>query len=703
MQHKKFIQLLSKLRLFLFFLLLTKVMVGQPKAKLPNAHNGATSATKDGLVILHFGTNGQIRYHLKQGTADVLYGTNKIIGDAYAVVATGNTTYNSKDYQKRVYSKSAFKDEFGQGLKHVVVLSSLGKATMEQIFYTYTTQNYFFTEVSLSGQHISSNYMAPLVSEKVNIFAASDNRTILVPFDNDTFISYNAKSMSSPTSNTSAEVGAFYDNKSRKGLILGSVEHMVWKTGIKTVGQNAELSKLEVWGGYTEAAITRDTIPHGFVSGNELKSPKIFVGYFTDWRNGLEAYGKANHICEKPYVFNWTKPTPLGWNSWGVMQEHIDFAKATAVVDFFADSLKNFRNDNTAFIDLNSYWDKLVKGGMNGDLSKLTEFVTYCKNKGLQPGAYWGPFTDWGYNHNGSEKRVIEGGTQYTYGDAWTKTGGHFHNIDGARALDPTHPGTRQRINLFISKLKECGFTMIKLDFLGHATVEGDSFYDKSVTTGMQAYRKGMEYLVDQLGDQMLIYAAISPSLATGRYVHTRRIACDAFKSIRDTRYTLNSVNYGWWQTYVYNYIDADHVVFSNESDGANRARLASSLITGTLITGDDYSKTGKWSKTAKQLLQKNELLKIAKNGVAFKPVEGNTGDTTNALFVKQIGQYYYLAVFNFTGLPKTEEITLERIGLKSSQTFDVVELFSGARSKAKASIKVKTEASDVAIYKIKL
>lgn len=72
---------------------------------------------------------------------------------------------------------------------------------------------------------------------------------------------------------------------------------------------------------------------------------------------------------------------------------------------------------------------------------------------------------------------------------------------------------------------------MIKLDFLGHGAIEADSFYDKTVTTGMQAFKKGMEFIVDQAGGQMLIYASICPNMATAPYVHMRRISCDSFNS----------------------------------------------------------------------------------------------------------------------------------------------------------------------------
>ena len=634
--HKK-IEIMQKKYILLSLYCLSLVLI---------SHAGyGTGRTDSLLVVMPFGKNSRIVYDLKTGVFDVFQDKKKIIAAAWSAGKNGQLLYTSKDYSSRKYRQTAFTDALGKGIKFSIESGAQGLPLMHQVFYTYVSRNYFFIEFYLEGQGLSSNYMAPLISGDVNIFSTGDNRMLFVPFDNDTFISYNAKSMSSVQSNTSAEVGVVYDNESRNGLITGSVEHTAWKTGVRTKGAGSRLSELSVWGGYSEAAVTRDTLPHGFISGNNIKSPKIFVGYFADWRTGLEEFGKTNRQLEKPYIYNWNRPTPVGWNSWGVMQDHITYEKAIAVADFFSDSLPAFRTGNTAFIDLDSYWDRFLKGGISGDIVKLKQFADYCKSKGLQPGIYWAPFTDWGWNYNGSGKRKVEGSTSYTYEDIWTRTAGHYHNIDGGRAIDPTHPGTQQRIALFISKFKECGFKMIKIDFLGHGAVEADRFYDTTVTTGMQAYRKGMEWLVDQLNDQFLIYAAISPGLATGRYVHTRRIACDAFKSIKDTRYTMNSVNYGWWQTYIYNYIDADHIVFGNESAAANRARLASGLITGSLITGDDYSAKGPWMASAKEFLQNKEAIKLIKNGVAFRPVEGNSGDSANPLYERSIGNNHYLAV----------------------------------------------------------
>lgn len=646
------------------------------------------------IVTIPFGGNSYIAYNLKTGLYDVYRGKIATFSNVSIAVKDNGKIVTSKDYSLREYNKSGIFDGFGKGIEYIITLNGNNLTKTAQVFYTYPGKEYFITQVWLVGKGVSTNSITPFVG---NIPAVTgDVRSVFVPFDNDTFIRYNAKPFTAPFTNMSAEVGTVYDNNTRNGYIVGSVEHEIWKTGIRTTASKESGNTITAWAGYTDENVTRDHIEHGYVKGNIVKSPEIFVGYFDDWRTGMEEYARANRFAETPYVFNWTKPTPVGWNSWGVMQEKLSYEKATKVADFFADSLKNFRTGGTAFIDLDSYWDFMLKGGLEGDYSKLKQFADYCKSKGLQPGVYWAPFTDWGWK-GGPDRKVA--GTKYTYGETWTKVGDNYHDIDGARAVDPTHPATLEHIDLVIGKLKECGFKMIKIDFLGHAAAESTHFYDTTITTGMQAYRKGMEHLVDKLGDQMLIYAAISPSLATGRYVNTRRIACDAFKSIHDTQYTLNSVTYGWWQTYLYNFVDADHVVLNDESEGANRARMLSAIITGTFITGDDFSTHGQWSGRAIAWYQNPEVLKVIQNGKAFRPVDGNTGENASEMFTQKIGNSIYIAVFNYSKDAKTYTLDEKRLGLGSIKLYKIHELLHG--NTVNMTTNFKFAGSDAALYKL--
>jgi len=645
-------------------------------------------------IKMPYGKGNVIIYNLKSGTFD-LFRQNKLVfadvGCYYVVQGKGTTA----SANKITCTEKVINDAFGEGRAYNFTHVDRAGLRVMQIFYTYPKRNYFLTQIIIAGNggKLSSNNIEPINGQLKPI--GGDQRSLFVPFDNDTFISYESKTISPSLNNSSSEVLAAYDNLSRHGFITGSVEHENWKTGIIHTGTEGQDSHIIVRAGFTEESITRDDIPHGMVKGDMIVSPKVLVGYYDDWRTGMEDFGKANRIAEPPFVYNWTKPTPVGWNSWGVMQDKLTYDKALKVIHFFADSLRGFRSGSTAFVDLDSFWDRMMSG--RSDFSKLKQFADSCKANGLQPGIYWAPFTDWGWK--GGPDRKVEGST-YTYGDLWTKIGDKYHELDGARSLDPTHPGTQQRIDYFIGKFKDCGFTMIKIDFLGHAAVESTGFYDTTVTTGMQAYRKGMEYLIHALGNQMLIYAAISPSMATGRYVHTRRIACDAFKTIQHTEYTLNSVSYGWWQTFLYNYIDADHVVLANEAEGANRARFLSALITGTCITGDDFSVHGQWSQRAEKLYQDPELMAIVEDGRAFMPVGTAAGKTSAEVFTRSIGKAQYVAVFNYGNEAKHYRIPLDSLGLSTNE-ISCRDLLSKHNQMVTTALEVDIPASDATIIKL--
>jgi len=647
-------------------------------------------------LTFKFGKSGKIIYDLKSGTFDVFQDADGLLKNGFSTFKNNQTNYSSKDYLHRTYSSIPVSNPFGKGVKHIIDLREPGKPGMRQIFYTYEQLPYFLCEIEILGAGVSSNEIIPVQGTLSVLNGGKEIRSVFVPFDNDTFISYNSKVLLKNEQQVSAEVGAIYKNRSFKGLISGSVNHRVWKTGVVTGIDDSGHTFIRVQAGFSNKDITRDTIPHGALKGPVVKSPMIFYGLFDDWRTGMDTYAKANKIAEPPIVFKWKQPTPLGWNSWGAMQEKISFDKIVKVTDFFADSLKVFRSEGTLYVDLDSFWDNMLKGGLEGDYSKLKEFADYVKKRGLKPGIYWAPFTDWGFQSGGD--RRAEGGN-YKFSELWTKVGRGYHDIDGARALDPTHPGTQQRIALVIGKLKECGYEMIKIDFLGHAAIESDHFYDQKIKTGMQAYEVGMSFLLKQLDNKMLIYAAISPTMASGRYIHMRRIACDAFKTIDHTKYTLNSLTYGWWQTHMYDYMDADHVVLGDESLGANKARTLSAIVTGTFIVGDDFSIPGAWSGRAKTLFQNKELLAVIKDGKSFKSLEADK--ESSEMFVKQSGNTHYLAIFNYGNQEKKFSINATAIGLKTFNGWQLEDLFTHQSSAVGDTAKFVIPAGDATLIKI--
>ncbi|MGF7078380.1 alpha-galactosidase [Mucilaginibacter sp. UYCu711] len=658
-------------------------------------------AIKNQQYIVPFGKKNQLIIDVNTGLYTVKYSGKITVANASASFLVGNNKYQTADFKKRIVKIESIQDKMGAGKLVSLISTAVDLPVTIQRFYCYANKDFIITELEIDGHALSSNYMAPLITNKANLYAGNKLQTLFVPFDNDTFIRYQSKELNEQN-NTSAEVGVVYDNESRKGLILGSLTHDSWKTGVKSAGNENLINQLEIFGGLNEVTITRDSMAHGSLKGDKIISPKVFLGYFADWRKGMETYARTCSTIEGRHIKPWAKATPVGWNSWGAIGSHLTYEKATGVVDFFDKQIPNFRNaDNTAYIDLDSYWDNMVSGGFKGDFSKLKDFVDYCKERNLQPGVYWAPFTDWGFKSKNTE-RTAEGGN-YKFADMWTKTDKGYHDLDGGRALDPTHPGTQARIAFVLGKLKDCGFKMIKIDFLGHGAAESSRFYDTDITTGMQAYKVGMETISKVLGNSMLVYAAISPSLATAPYVNMRRIACDAFHSIKDTEYSLNSVTYGWWQTYLYDYVDADHLVFEKENAGANRARLISGLITGSVILGDDYSKDAPWQQQVKEWLQKPEIKQLIKSGKAFMPVDGSAGSSAARAFIRKDADAVYLAVFNYKTQPANIILNTQRLGLTINKKYIFKELLGGDSITSSGNFTISFNREGAFIYRILL
>jgi len=630
----------------------------------------------------------QVEYNLDNGTACIFNNDHLLIADAFAVVKVPEAI-SSIDLKSRKVEKQTVHDEIGNGLKYEVKSSGEDGTTMIQTFCFYENADFFVMDVSLQGKEvIHSNYVAPLISNSESTFLPKgDNRALFVPFDNDKWIRYDAYPFGKEL--TSYEVSAFYNNDNRNGLVIGSVTHDQWKSGVKSTTIENKLTGLEVFGGITSNK-TRDVLSHGSISGKEIHSPKIMIGFFDDWRLGLETFAKVNSAITPART--WSKGTPFGWNSWGKLKFSLNFDKAIQVSDFFADKLQpnNFQNDSVVYIGLDSGWNKMTD-------EQLRLFVDHCKSNHQEAGVYFGPFTAWGNN----DEKTVEG-SDYKYTDIYLYANQKIQKIDGGVAVDPTHPATKKRMAYYAERFKKAGFKFLKIDFLVHGALEADHYYDSNVTTGIQAYNEGMSYLKEVIGDEMYINAAISP-LFPAQYVHSRRIGCDAWGDITLTEYALNSLTFGWWLDRVYKYNDADHVVLGDYSEGENRIRVSSSVITGIYILGDDFSTDGSpiGKARAEKYATNPEINAIAKFGKSFRPVEGNTGNNASNLFMYENADYLYLAIFNYSEIPQTTSINFSRLGIKNTKQISATELWSGNTTLMRDMMKVTVGAKDMVFYKL--
>ena len=645
------------------------------------AAGASPSFQQVGNVLVMSNGDVTLDYNLAAGTTAFLWQNSQKISAFYAGVGLSSGYVTGNTFSNRTWSAVSSNEV-------AVTSHRAGLPDMTQYFILDQTDS-FLTSVSMSGSNASANWMGPVVVSTtggVDIGSYNDDRALYVPFDNDDFYRYNAMPINSSTN--SYEVSAFYDNTTRNGLVVGSVTHDTWKSGVYFNGSNNKLNQMNVYGGTKSPW---DVAPHGFVTGSVISSPTMFVGFGNDWRTVMGNYAAENAQFAPPLV--WTNGVPFGWNDWGVTNYEfkITYAGLIAVSDSIHTNLQRygFTNQGTVYVNIDSY----ILGNTD-----LQNFASHCHANGQKAGIYFAPFTYWGTASQGSNSPAP--GSGYYWSDLYLRTtDGTPISYDGAIAVDPTHPGTKGLILNQIDTLMADGFDYVKLDFLSHGALEG-VHYDPSVTTGIQAYNQGMQFLLNAVGGKMFISESIAP-LFPYQYGDSRRIACDAYHSlISDTAYTMNSVTYGWWLDDLYPFNDPDIMTFDNGPDiNEVQSRLINCAITGVFLNGSILTNVVSIG-TAQTCLTNAAIDAVARVGRTFTPVEGNTGSSAANIFVRQDGATWCIAVFNYGSAMTNETVNLSRAGLPP-EIFTATNLWDGTTSTVSNSFNVSLYEKQAKLFRL--
>ncbi|MFD0619936.1 alpha-galactosidase [Paenibacillus sp. GCM10027629] len=636
------------------------------------------------------------------------------LSEVYSAFRWQGREYHTGQYESHVLQAEpqAIEDAFGRGIHWTIRHESSTIPTMEQHFYVYEDHAFFLTKaVIASVEEMQVRRISVFKTNKLTAAQPSSPQDELhvlrVPYDNDKWVRYTARPF--PHETESYEVTALFQPESRNGLLIGSITHDVWKTGIRIKGERADqVDELELYGG-TAGEMTRDVLPHGYVIGTRIESPLVLVGFYEDYRDGLEEYGWANTCVTAPLP--WAGGVPFGWNSWAAAMSNLDYDLYTSTSDFLKNEIQplGFENNQTLYINFDAFWDRFTKEEMEDALRRV-------RNNGHLAGTYWTPFAFWGSVTQFQD--TVEGTNgQYTYADILLRddAGEVVADIAGGLAIDPTHPGTLARIDWFTQKMIAEGFSYVKLDFMAHGALEG-RHYHPEITTGIAAYNYGLSHLAKKLspeaaGQDIFVNLSIAPMFPYA-YAHSRRISCDVFGTIQDTEYLLNSVTHGWWMNQsLYRYNDPDHAAIYRSCNQEptswheGRSRFTASVIAGTvLLLGDDY-RNPEAAERAKAWLGNQEMNGLARLGRTFRPVEGNFGDRASDVFVLdrlEDSSVIYLAVFNFSGKEAAHKsISLERVGLESNQSYRVWDIWEGVEQEAVKVLQITLEPAESKIYKI--
>jgi len=223
---------------------------------------------------------------------------------------------------------------------------------------------------------------------------------------------------------------------------------------------------------------------------------------------------------------------------------------------------------------------------------------------------------------------------------------------------------------------------------MSHGSLEGAHF-DPKITTGIAAYNFGMKQILAtfdpaRIKRPFFLSLSIAPLFPAG-YAHSRRISCDAFATISNTEYMLNSLTYGWWADgTLYAYNDPDHTVVyrvhdeTPVSEAEGRSRLNASVIAGTVLFNSDDMTNPEARRRVETLFTNHEINALAARGHIFRPVEGDTSASATDVFILNAPDAFYVAVFNFNnGAAVQKTLDFTRIGLQPAQRYTIRDLWT--------------------------
>lgn len=609
---------------------------------------------EDGNLIKEGKTIAQAN---NSGSFSIALNNKTLFEDAFAEYSYNGKKIKSIDYKSREIISSDVNDKLGKGKKVVIHHFEEDKKLPDFNIIISVYESGCVTALAevISPNQIAIDNISPIVIDNGKIDMRVADHFLEVPFDNDAWDTYDVKTLL--FGGSSSEVGCFFSDKNGNGFVVGALTHENWKNGIWHKSVAGQVSEIKVTSG---VKTQYDQAAHGAVKGNQVRSELFYLAFNDDWQKAMSEYAKTNTLFAPKRDSN-LQGVPVGFNSWGVIQSSINYDKAIKVSDNIKANYQTAMENagEKVFINLDSYW----REGFSD--AQLKDFVEHCKANGQEAGIYWCPFVCWNQADELATTKV-EGSDNVYYKDViLKKPNGEMYNnkVDGCFPLDLTHPAVLKRMEIYINNFVEWGFKYVKLDFMSHGAMEG-LHYDKNITTGTQAYRLGMKKITELAGDDMFINLSIAP-IFPYEFANGRRMACDSFYKIKDTKYTLNAVTYGFWTEEFYDYPDPDHIVLWGKDGGAEfneaQSRLLSGVIGGTsMLFGDDFSDlSNAQMKERLKLINNNELMKVASFHKSFKPILYGKYTKAANVFVLEMNDKTYYAVFNYSKNKDTFNIAI--------------------------------------------
>jgi alpha-galactosidase len=648
---------------------------------------------KDRIVLTN--NNMSISVSKQTGLVSYKFSNGMRIDNATAYVNDVHAgLFSNSDYSVHKISTAPLHDKLGTGLRVTIIHSDDRHAiSLVQHFTLYKSSPYLIINAEASNRdksNMETRDICPLAVLPGNggklTIAGNDPRILDAPFDNDNWVGVVQRSWAKPgapkVSGISYDFISIYDRFTFSGLVMGSISHDFWKTGIayRAADTKGQIDSLKIFGGastpdhkelpaaYGGYDGTHDLVEHGTMLGQTISSPDIYLAASSDIRKTLTEYGEVN--AKVNGRLSWTGAAPVYWNSFGVEgvlgSSGIMMPQGVEQVSDFLHTLKNMSSHSKPVLSIDSYDQNIYSTEV---LKSLGE---YAGKNNQQMGFYFIPFALWTWKDAYEGKKLQ--GTDYLISDVLLRDNNHQPILykDGkfcSYAMDPTHPAIRQYIIYQLKKAKAINAKFLKIDFLTAGTLETSVRYDHSVRTGMQAYSKGMKelkFLIDSImGKDIFITEAISP-LFPSQYAHTRFNSTDVYSHLRDdekgfphygsTEASLATGSHmGWVQGTIYPFNNMDVTImksfqqYPSLNETEIKVRIYSLMVMGSILGDGSDFRNQLAAERAKKFLDNKQISDFFSQPKTFTPLRFADGDSLD----QQLSFYLpdktlYVALFNF-------------------------------------------------------
>ncbi|MFF2093381.1 discoidin domain-containing protein [Paenibacillus sp. NPDC058174] len=603
---------------------------------VPSAAPAAASAvtiSQSGTIVS--ATNGflTLNYDLANGKGNFSAGSTVILSDFYSdySVAGNSTRISSADPATRTASWAATgNDGYGANGQRLTITNQLNSgSTIILRISMYEDKSYILTDMTVNnGTSQNIDFLEPIAANNLNIGAGSDKRIYTTPYTNNYDFGvapvndfgksqngydrpYGAGETWAPFNGTSYWVASVFDNTNKHGVVAGAATTFNWKS-MQYLRQAATAN-----GPLTGFSIYN---AGGQQSGTSVSSDKFFLGYFDDYQQGLETFGRTYAIAEPK--LEWNDDVPIGFNTWYAYYAYPTADAMFPMTDYFEEHLKplgyNYMNLDCCYQGVEN----------KTDLENLDDFVAYVHGKGMKAGTYSAPFAIF------DDLTATVPTTSYTFGEIALKdaSGNPIKSYINTYIVDATHPGGQAYIAWIMDTYHvKPGFDYVKLDFIDLGMYDG-KFYD-TTKNGMQAYRIGMQIMRDALlaaPQDIYINESIAPLLPAG-YAHGRRTGVDTTIGLESypgiERQAFNAAASWWTNDTLYAYNDVDMIFPESVINGFDKITLNE----GTLLSTAIALGGGHWligdnvpfiSEDRMAILRNAGLLDLVKKGNAAKPVK---------------------------------------------------------------------------------